>query len=99
MDTIVQVHVVIDRNRAAIHGLQWPVGGDAVEISSCRQESLSDSLGGDNNLRLVIDFKECTQSSGMVVMPMGEEDIIHIGQIQPKCPCITNEQIGRSRVQ
>ena len=55
-------------------------------------------IGRDDNSRLLITFKQITQTACMVTMPMRNENIVHIAEIYAQQLCVSDKHIACSSV-
>ena len=70
-----------------------PLCCNAMQISPFGIKLTAYRIGRDDNSRLLITFKQITQTACMVTMPMRNENIVHIAEIYAQQLCVSDKHI------
>ena len=76
----------------------WPFCSNAMQIPPLRKELPTHSIGRDDDFCLLIMLQEVPQATCMVAMPMRNENIIDIAEIDAQTLCISNQHIACPRI-
>ena len=97
MDAVGNLTRVVDHDEPLLHSI-WPDRSDAMPFISHGIEHPVDALWGDDDFRFLVDFHEIEQSTGMVVVAVGDEDVIHRTEVNAHTLRIIDEYITGSRI-
>ena len=92
MDAIGHLTGVVDHDEPLSHSLR-PHCGDAMQVISPGIEHPVDSLQRNDDFRPLVDIHEMTESSGMVAVAVGDEDVIYRAKINAHPLGIKDEHI------
>ena len=97
METLCYFTGLVYQNEPVIVYL-GPLRSNAMQIPSFGKELTVHGIGRDDDLSLLILFQEVPQASCMITMPMRNENIVHITEIDAQLLCISEKHITRSRI-
>ena len=97
METICYFTGLVYQNEPVIVYLR-PFRSNAMQIPPLGKELTAHGIRRDDDLSLLILLQEVPQASCMIAMPMRNENIVHIAEIDAQLLCISEKHITRSRI-